>query len=109
MFRKIIGGFLKKHEWLRKYARKMNQKVRSRQYLRLAEKIEVEPKTILFESYMGRQYACSPRAIYEAMLQDSRFSDYQLDVYKRQCIYRARYDFVLRLSWNAGLVYRFHR
>lgn len=77
MFRKIIGGFLKKHEWLRKYARKMNQKVRSRQYLRLAEKIEVEPKTILFESYMGRQYACSPRAIYEAMLQDSRFSDYQ--------------------------------
>ena len=26
---------------------------------------------------MGRQYACSPRAIYEAMLQDSRFSDYQ--------------------------------
>ncbi len=30
-------------------------------------------KLIMFESYGGRSYACSPRAIYECMLRDPRF------------------------------------
>lgn len=32
-----------------------------------------DPELFLFESYNGHAYACSPRAIYEAMLRDSRF------------------------------------
>lgn len=32
-----------------------------------------DSELFLFESYNGHSYACSPRAIYEAMLQDSRF------------------------------------
>lgn len=33
-----------------------------------------DPELFLFESYNGHSYACSPRAIYEAMLRDSRFA-----------------------------------
>ncbi|MEE1279956.1 MAG: CDP-glycerol glycerophosphotransferase family protein [Oscillospiraceae bacterium] len=36
----------------------------------------IEEKTILFESFQGRIYACSPKAMYLAALNDERFSDY---------------------------------
>ncbi|MGO3702390.1 MAG: CDP-glycerol glycerophosphotransferase family protein [Candidatus Saccharimonadales bacterium] len=38
---------------------------------------KVEDKKVIFEAYNGRSYACSPRAIYEEMLQDERFADYE--------------------------------
>lgn len=31
---------------------------------------------IIFESYMGRQYSCSPKALYEEMLKDTKYSDF---------------------------------
>ncbi|MDR1409629.1 MAG: CDP-glycerol glycerophosphotransferase family protein [Oscillospiraceae bacterium] len=36
----------------------------------------IEPKVILFESFLGRSYSESPRAIYEYLLTDPRFADY---------------------------------
>ena len=33
-------------------------------------------KMVVFDAYMGRNYACSPRAIYEEMLKDKRFKDF---------------------------------
>ena len=38
---------------------------------------EIDDKLVLFESFMGRKYACSPKAIYEYMLSDERFKDYK--------------------------------
>ena len=38
--------------------------------------ITVDDKTILFESFQGRQYTCSPKAMYLAALSDERFKDY---------------------------------
>lgn len=40
--------------------------------------IKADDKLILFVSYGGRHYNDSPRVIYEAMLQDKRFSGYRL-------------------------------
>lgn len=37
----------------------------------------VDEKKIIFEAYNGRAYACSPKAIYEEMLRDSRFDEYE--------------------------------
>ena len=37
----------------------------------------VNDKLVVFESYSGRSFADSPRAIYEALLSDERFSDYR--------------------------------
>lgn len=38
--------------------------------------VKIEARTVIFESYNGRSYADSPRAIYEAMLSDQRFTDF---------------------------------
>lgn len=40
-------------------------------------RIPLQPKTVIFESYQGRSYACSPRAIYRAMVTDPRFADWR--------------------------------
>jgi CDP-glycerol glycerophosphotransferase len=37
---------------------------------------EIDTKRIVFDAYNGRAYACSPRAIYEALIKDRRFKDY---------------------------------
>lgn len=37
----------------------------------------LEEKTIFFESFIGRKYADSPRAMYEAMLKDSSYASYK--------------------------------
>lgn len=46
-------------------------------YAIIRKTCKVDPKLVLFEAYNGRQYACSPRALYEAMLQDEAYKDYQ--------------------------------
>lgn len=38
--------------------------------------ISIDDKTILFSSFMGRKYACSPKFIYEQLLHDERFKDF---------------------------------
>lgn len=38
---------------------------------------EINPKQIFFCCFAGRNYSCSPKAIYEQMLKDERFNDYE--------------------------------
>ncbi|MGO1590524.1 MAG: CDP-glycerol glycerophosphotransferase family protein [Ancrocorticia sp.] len=37
----------------------------------------IQPKTVVFESYAGRNYSCSPRAIYEYMADSNEFSEWK--------------------------------
>ena len=46
-------------------------------YDELASGVEVDDKLVFFESFGGRSFSCSPRAIYLAMLQQERFADYR--------------------------------
>ena len=38
----------------------------------------VNSKMIIFESFVGKKYACNPRALYEAVLRDPAFDDFEL-------------------------------
>jgi len=38
----------------------------------------IDEKTIIFEAFQGRRYACSPKALYLAMAADPRFDDFTL-------------------------------
>jgi len=49
---------------------------RKRRYEKMTLSAEVDPKLVIFESFMGRSYSDNPRAIYEYMLSDKRFNDY---------------------------------
>ena len=45
-------------------------------YAIIRKTCKTDKKLVLFEAYNGRQYACSPRALYEAMLQDDKYKEY---------------------------------
>ncbi len=42
-----------------------------------ARREAVKNHMVVFEAYMGKKYACSPRAIYEAMCQDPAYDDWE--------------------------------
>lgn len=47
------------------------------QYLNYYYSNKVDDKMIMFEAYMGRYFVCSPKAIYNAMQNDERCSDFK--------------------------------
>ena len=47
-----------------------------RKYDRLAAATPVDERTVFFESFGGRSFSCSPRAIYLKMLEQERFAHY---------------------------------
>lgn len=72
-----IRKFLQHHGTLRVYVRKVHVAEKKIRYRIQAGKSRMGEKTVLFETFMGRQYGDNPRAIYEAMLRDPRFSDFE--------------------------------
>ncbi|MDR3225437.1 MAG: CDP-glycerol glycerophosphotransferase family protein [Clostridiales Family XIII bacterium] len=58
---------------LRKMARRWLYTSGMRRYRRVTAGIATDPKKILFSSYNGVSYSCSPKALYEHMLADGRF------------------------------------
>ena len=63
VFRKMIRFF-------RLFFKKLN-------YLKYKLKYKVDDKTIFFEVYDGRNYTCSPKAIYEKILTMKEFKDFK--------------------------------
>lgn len=47
-------------------------------YNKHANHVKVNNKSIVFEAFGGRKYACSPKAIYETIINDPRFDDWTL-------------------------------
>lgn len=48
-----------------------------RNLLRLLWFIPIRSRTIFFSAYEGKQYSCNPRAVFEAMISDSRFDGFR--------------------------------
>lgn len=66
----------KKHHWFLSLLRKVIFAAGRLNYICFYRKNHTDDKMVVFESYMGRQYACSPKAIYLQMLSDKRFDDF---------------------------------
>ena len=78
VLKKNIRNILRHFPGLRLIARKVYSSVKSVNYNRIAKTTPIDPKLIMFEVFMGRQYSCNPKAIYEYITRDSRFDDYRL-------------------------------
>ena len=78
VLKKNIRNILRHFPGLRLIARKVYSSVKSVNYKRIAKTTQIDPKLIMFEVFMGRQYSCNPKAIYEYITRDSRFDDYRL-------------------------------
>lgn len=66
----------KKHHWFLSLLRKVRFAIGRLRYMYFYRKNHIDDKMVVFESYMGRQFVCSPRAIYLQMLSDKRFDDF---------------------------------
>lgn len=45
-------------------------------YRALCRRSPLDPRMVIFESFVGWKYACNPRALYEQMLADPRFDEF---------------------------------
>lgn len=70
-------------------ARQTMMAVRGARYRRVRRANPVDPRVVLFKAYSGRGYACSPKAIYEAMIADDRFDDFEFVWVFREPLARA--------------------
>ena len=58
-----------------KKRRKINKKIRVCN--NIAKKQKIDEKLIIFSSFAGRTYSCSPKAIYEYMINDPKYKDFK--------------------------------
>ena len=65
------------HPMLRVRVREVHVALKQRKYKSAAAHYSLDDHLVIFETFMGRQYGDNPRAIYEYMLADPRFSEYR--------------------------------
>ncbi len=75
-FRKPILGVMRHLPGVRQRSRAVYYRKRGESYDAMAAATPTDPKMAIFECFGGRQFCCSPRAIYERMLEDPRFDDF---------------------------------
>lgn len=77
IIKKIIIQIVSITPFTKDMAVKISQNRKRKQYLnKYYNKNTILDKMIIFESYMGRQYSCSPKALYEEMLNNEEYKDY---------------------------------
>lgn len=75
---KRIKRFMGKNEGRRfKYLKFMDAYHSFNYQRKYAKKYEIDEKMVVFESFMGRQYSCSPRALYEELRDNPAYAGYK--------------------------------
>ncbi|MDO5590030.1 MAG: CDP-glycerol glycerophosphotransferase family protein [Lachnospiraceae bacterium] len=71
-----VKEIAKKSSFLRVLARNTVYGVQKMEYRSHGKKYNIDEKLVVFSAYDGRNYACSPKAVYEYMLGRDEFLDY---------------------------------
>ena len=74
--KKILIDLSKKNVFIRRIFRLIKLTQRKYKYKKYYKKYKVNDKMIFFEVFNGRNYGCSPKAIYEKMITMKQFKDY---------------------------------
>lgn len=74
--KRLIKKILQSNYFFKKLFDTVQMKRRKHYYKKMYRTLNVDDKLVIFEAFLGKQYACSPKAIYEAMIKDERFNDY---------------------------------
>lgn len=75
--RVFVVNLSKKNVLIRKFVRKSYILLKKLKYLRYKLFYKMDDKVIFFEAFGGRNYTCSPKAIYEKMLTMKEFKDFK--------------------------------
>ena len=71
-----ITDLAKKNQGLRTFLRNLAYCFRKTRFFFRGIGVKTEETTVIFETFTGRNYSDTPKAIYEYMLKDERFKDY---------------------------------
>lgn len=77
VIKKLLIDVAKKNDKTRKLLRRAQRVSKRMHCLYYMHTINVDEKVVVFSSFMGRKYACSPRAIFETMKSMPEFQDYE--------------------------------
>ncbi len=72
-----LKTIIKKIPFLKKFFKNAYIQKKSVDFAKLSQKASTDPKLLVFESYQGRSFSCSPKAIYEYMLKQPEFADFR--------------------------------
>ena len=72
-----INNFIKKHVFIRKIARKVSFYKNKIKFNLITKNIEVDNNLIVFGSFNGRSYCDSPKALYNYLINDDKYNNYQ--------------------------------
>ena len=72
-----LKNFAKKSTALRIALRGTRDTLRNARYIARGVSEKVDEKLVVFSAFNGKSYTCSPKAVYEYMINDSRFSGYR--------------------------------
>lgn len=73
----IMKDIAKKSTHLRILMRNTLYFIRKIRFVMNGASVKTDEKMVIFGAYNGKSYACSPKAVYEYMLKEERFKDYQ--------------------------------
>lgn len=76
--KRIIKALGRRSPGLRRLTKRVRECRDRAAYRAICESNPIERTTVVFESYVGSSYSCSPKAIYQAMVRDPRFDDHTL-------------------------------
>lgn len=72
-----IKSLIGKIPFLKRFVKNSYLQLKALDFERASKNAVTDPKLVVFESFQGRSYSCSPKAIYEYMLSRPEFSDYR--------------------------------
>ena len=75
---KWLGKICSLTPWMKRGSLKVYYAWKSREYQKKYAKVhDIQPHTVIFESFMGKKYACSPKAFYEAMMEEEKYASWE--------------------------------
>lgn len=72
-----LKSFLKKIPFLNNFFKNSYINKKASDYQKISQNTKTDQKLVVFESFQGRSYSCSPKAIYKYMISSEEFSDYK--------------------------------
>ncbi len=110
--RNLLEKFRTSNYHFRNIYRKLMNWYMALKYWRIKRQNPIDKKMVLFESFVGRQYSDSPKAIYQCMLQMPEFSDFKfIWVLRKKAIKRNQDCFtdprVRLVQYGSGEYYRY--
>lgn len=109
--KKKIKRLSEKNYFFRSIYKKLILMRQKKYYRKNYKKIDIDEKMIIFESFFGKKYACSPKAIYEYMSNNTEYNDYKF-VWAFRKPNEAREFFrdkkVILVKYDSKKYYRYH-